>query len=80
VIGVPDESWGERVHAIVRLKDNAMADADALIAHCKTLIASYKCPRSVEFTLDPLPLSGSGKILKTALRKPFSESRAKAVN
>ena len=80
VIGVPDETWGERVHAIVRLKGGAAPDAQGLIAHCAALIASYKCPRSVAFTPDPLPLSGAGKILKVELRKPFWEGREKSVN
>lgn len=71
VIGVPDEKWGERVHAIVRLKEGASATADELIAHSKALIAGYKCPRSVEIRSEPLPLSGAGKILKAELRKPY---------
>ena len=48
--------------------------SEELIAHCKRLIASYKCPRTIE-TRDALPLSGAGKILKTVLRKPFWEGR-----
>ena len=79
-IGVPDETWGERVHAIVRLKDGASADAEAIIAHCRERIAGFKRPRSMEFRADPLPLSGAGKILKTELRKPWWEGREKAVS
>ncbi|MDR8394716.1 long-chain fatty acid--CoA ligase [Paraburkholderia sp. USG1] len=75
VFGVPDETWGERVHAVVRLKDDASAQATDLIAHCKSIIANYKCPRSVDITCDPLPKSGAGKILKVALRRPFWESK-----
>ena len=51
-----------------------------LIAFCKTLIAGYKCPRSVEFRDEPLPLSGAGKILKRELRKPFWENRERMVS
>jgi long-chain acyl-CoA synthetase len=51
-------------------KPGQSIEAEELIAHCKQLIAPYKCPRSVEFR-DALPLSGAGKILKTALREPF---------
>ena len=80
VIGAPDETWGERVHAIVRLRGEASLTPDELIAHCRTLIASYKCPRSVEFRADPLPLSGAGKILKTELRKPFWPEGARRIN
>lgn len=79
VIGVPDERWGERVHAIVRLKSGASATSDDIIAHCKTLIAGYKCPRSVDIRLEPLPLSGAGKILKVELRKPFWEGKLRSI-
>jgi long-chain acyl-CoA synthetase len=79
VIGVPDSKWGERVHAIVQLKDGAAATADEITAHCKSLIASYKCPRSVEFRAEPLPLSAAGKILKTELRKPYWEGHARRI-
>jgi long-chain acyl-CoA synthetase len=80
VIGVPDEKWGERVHAIVRLKPGQELDEAALVAHCHTLIAGFKCPRSVSFRDEPLPLSGAGKILKTELRKPFWQDRERRVN
>ncbi len=80
VIGVPDDKWGERVHAIIRLKPGMAATAEAIIAHCHERIAGYKCPRSIDFHADPLPLSGAGKILKTELRKPFWEGREKRVN
>ena len=71
VIGVPDDKWGERVHAIVRLRGEAALGPEDLIAHCRSLIAGYKCPRSVELRTEPLPLSGAGKILKTELRKAY---------
>ncbi len=80
VIGIPDEKWGERVHAVVVPKPGAERDAAALIAHCRALIADYKCPRSVEFRNDPLPLSGAGKILKTELRQPYWADRGRGVN
>jgi len=80
VIGVPDDLWGERVHAVVRLKPGVLTPDDDLIAHCHTLIANYKCPRSLEIREEPLPLSGAGKILKAELRKPFWEGREKRVS
>ena len=69
VIGVPDEQWGERVHAVVSLKPGQTATAPEIVAHCRTRIAGYKCPRSVSVRTEPLPLSGAGKVLKTVLRK-----------
>ena len=80
VIGVPDDNWGESVHAIVRLQDGAAVEAAELIAHCRTLIAAFKCPRGVDFRDAAMPLSGAGKILKTELRKPYLEGREKQVN
>ncbi len=68
VIGVEDSEWGERVHAVVYLEEGSRLDADGLTAHCRALIANYKCPRSVEFRCEPLPKSGAGKIIKSKLR------------
>jgi long-chain acyl-CoA synthetase len=68
VVGLPDDTWGERVHAAVVLKPGSVLDAEALVAHCTERIARYKSPRSVEF-LDELPKSGAGKILKRELRR-----------
>jgi long-chain acyl-CoA synthetase len=80
VIGIPHEKWGEAVHAIVVLKEGATSDEAALIEHCKSLIAGFKCPRSVSFQSEPLPLSGAGKILKTELRKPYWKKGERNVN
>lgn len=79
VIGVPDETWGERVHAVIVLKDKASLDEMELLEHCRGLIADYKCPRSLEF-VDALPLSAAGKILKTELRKPYWSDKERRVN
>jgi long-chain acyl-CoA synthetase len=62
------------------LQDGAEIEAEALIAHCRTLIATFKCPRGVDSRTDPMPLSGAGKVLKTELRKPYWEGREKQVN
>jgi len=80
VIGVPDERWGERVHAIIVPKAGATIAADDVLAHCREQIAGYKCPRSVDFRAAPLPLSGAGKVLKRELREPYCKGFTKAVN
>ncbi|UPT65113.1 MAG: hypothetical protein M0D54_19845 [Hyphomonadaceae bacterium JAD_PAG50586_4] len=80
VIGVPDEKWGECVHAIVRLKPGTSENANALIEFCRSKIAGYKCPRSISFRTEPLPLSAAGKVLKRQLRAPFWEGRDRSVN
>ena len=68
VIGVPSERWGEAVHAVVVPKAGATPTEQAIIEHCRGVIADYKLPRSVEIRSEPLPVSGAGKILKTTLR------------
>lgn len=67
VIGVPDELWGERPKAFVVLAPSADAAEDELVAHVKTKIASYKAPRSIEFTV-ALPKTSTGKVRKNELR------------
>jgi acyl-CoA synthetase (AMP-forming)/AMP-acid ligase II len=80
VIGIPSEQWGESVHAIVILNLDATVSIDDLQAHCHTLIAGYKCPRSIEFRTEPFPLSGANKVLKTELRKPFWEGKERQIS
>ncbi|MFI6266632.1 AMP-binding protein [Micromonospora sp. NPDC051006] len=67
VIGLPDQKWGERVHAVVVLAPGASVTADDLRPFCRRELAGYKVPRSVEF-VDALPISAAGKVLKRQLR------------
>ncbi|MBI1801509.1 MAG: AMP-binding protein, partial [Chloroflexi bacterium] len=78
VIGVPDETWGEAVKAMVVLKPGAKAEADELIEFCKGRIANYKRPRSVEF-IASIPRNANGKVLKRELRRPYWEGRERKV-
>ena len=80
VIGIPDDEWGEAVHAVVVPRDGESREADAIIAHCRELIAHYKCPRTVEITTTPLPKSGAGKIQKFELRAPYWKGRDRQVS
>ena len=70
VIGVPDQYWVERVHAVVALKKGASATAEEITAFCKKNIAGYKTPKSIEF-VDALPKNAAGKILKRELRDKY---------
>jgi len=71
VIGVPDPKWGESVKAFVSFKPGAGANETELIEHCRTLISSYKKPRSIDI-LPALPrVPSTGKIDKKRLREPF---------
>jgi acyl-CoA synthetase (AMP-forming)/AMP-acid ligase II len=67
VIGVPDAKWGETVKAVVVVRAGSDLTAEALVAHCRTLIAGYKLPRVIEFAGE-LPRLPSGKVSKVALR------------
>lgn len=65
VIGLPDDKWGERVHAVVSLREEI--DVSVLETFAKERIAGYKRPRSLE-VWDTLPKSGAGKILRRQVR------------
>jgi long-chain acyl-CoA synthetase len=77
VIGIPDEKWGEAVHAIVVRTGNAQVTADELKDWARERIAGYKVPKSIEFRDEDLPLSGAMKILKRQLRAPYWEKTEK---
>ena len=68
VFGVPDESYGELVHAAVVLHAGAKADEVALDTHCRSQLAAYKRPRAYHF-LEALPRNASDKVRKAALRQ-----------
>jgi long-chain acyl-CoA synthetase len=80
VIGIPHDTWGEAVHAIVVLHAGRTATADELVEHARASIAGYKVPKSVELRPQPLPLSGAMKVLKRELRAPYWEGKARRVN
>jgi len=70
VIGIPDDYWVERVHAVVVLKEKAPTTEEEIINFCKDNIAHYKAPKGVEF-VDALPKNPQGKILKKDIRKRY---------
>jgi fatty-acyl-CoA synthase len=79
VIGVPDEKWGETIKALVVLRAGAQASTDDLIAFCRTRMAHYKCPTSVELR-DALARTATGKLQKFKLREPYWAGRERKVN
>ncbi len=78
VIGVPDDTWGEAVKAIIIKKPDADLTETRVIEHCKEHIASYKKPKSVDF-VDVLPRSALGKVLKHELRAPYWKGKERKV-
>ncbi|MEM1332566.1 MAG: AMP-binding protein, partial [Actinomycetota bacterium] len=80
VFGIPDETWGEQVHAVVVPRPDHDLDASTLIEHCRGRIAGYKIPKSIDLQTEPLPKSGPGKVLKRVLRAPYWADRGTAIN
>ena len=78
VFGIPSEEWGEMVHAEVVQRPGASLSAEALMAYAREHLAGYKVPRSIKFIAE-IPRTGTGKILKRELRKPYWEGRASRV-
>jgi len=79
VIGVPSDTWGEAVLAIVVLKLGMKVTAEELIAYVRTSLAGFKVPKLVEFRDGPLPMSGAFKPLKRELRRRYWEKHDRQV-
>ena len=74
VIGIPDAEFGEKVHALIVLRDGFAPDPAELTGFCRAEIGAIKSPRSVEF-VDSLPRNALGKILKSDLRRRYAAPR-----
>ena len=68
VIGLPDDEWGESVHAFIVAAKSPEATESALIDHCRKKLANFKQPRSITF-VEKLPRNAVGKVLKNHLRE-----------
>jgi acyl-CoA synthetase (AMP-forming)/AMP-acid ligase II len=79
VIGVPDDTWGETVKAVVVLKPGKQATAADIINFIRSRIAAFKTPKTVDF-IDALPRNASGKILRRHLRDPYWAGKERQVN
>ena len=79
VIGVPDEKWGETVKALVVIEAGTDLTERDLIDYCRSKLAHYKCPTSIEFR-EELARTATGKLQKFKLRAPYWEGRTKQIN
>ena len=79
VFGIPDERWGERVHAVVVLREGATATSEEIMEFCRGQLGGYKLPRSVDFA-PALPRNPSGKVLKRELRDPYWAGQQRRVS
>lgn len=71
VIGVPDEQWGEVGHAVIVVAQGFSVSGESIKAQLATRLARYKIPKHITF-IDALPRTGSGKVLKNALREQLA--------
>ena len=78
VFGVPDDDWGERVHAAVQLRPGQTLTADELRAFARRHLADYKVPREVSFPAD-FPRDTAGKLVKRLLRDPYWVGRGRKI-
>ncbi len=78
VIGIPDETWGESVCALVVFKSGQKAAVEEIITFVGARLASYKKPKKVE-VVDAIPRTLTGKILKKDLRRKYWEGRERKV-
>jgi acyl-CoA synthetase (AMP-forming)/AMP-acid ligase II len=79
VIGIPDEQWGETVKALVVVRAGHQVTEVELIEFCRSKLAHYKCPTSVELR-DTLARTATGKLQKFKLRDPYWEGRGRQIN
>ncbi len=79
VIGVPDETWGERVHAIVVPQAECDMNPEDIQQWARQTLAGYKVPRSVAIRHESLPISGAGKVLKSELRAPYWQKAERSI-
>jgi len=76
VIGVADEKWGERVHAVIIAREGESPSEGEILNWCKTRIAGYKRPRSISFIAEAdMPRTATGKILHRVLRAQHGGQR-----
>jgi len=79
VVAAPDIKWGEVPAAILVIKEGYSLSSEELLGFLRQRLGRFKLPRIVEFSTDPLPKTGTGKIRKNLLRERFWSGKEKRV-
>ncbi|MFA3878019.1 class I adenylate-forming enzyme family protein [Streptomyces sp. MMCC 100] len=79
VVGIPDDRWGESVHAVIVVREGGRITGDDIERVCLESIAAYKRPRSIEFA-DELPKTSTGKVMRRVVQDRFWSGRERKVN
>jgi long-chain acyl-CoA synthetase len=78
VVGVPDDRWGESIHAVVVPRADMPLAREDVVGACTARLADFKKPRSIEFA-DELPKTGSGKVMRRAIRDRYWADKDRGV-
>jgi len=79
VIGIPHETWGEAVKALIVVRQGESLTEEEVIAHCKKRLGGVKAPKFVEFRAE-IPKTAAGKIDRKKLRAPYWQGTDRAVH
>lgn len=78
VVGIPDEEWGEAVHAEVMLKESETVSSEELLSHVRNELSGYKTPKTVQLVAE-LPVSAVGKVLRRKVREKYWDDTSRKV-
>jgi long-chain acyl-CoA synthetase len=81
VVGIPDDEWGEAVHAVVQPSGGSVAGpalAEELLAQARARLAAYQVPRRIEFRTE-LPRTETGKLARRQIRDPYWQGRQRRI-
>ena len=81
VFGIPNDDWGEQVHAIIELSADhtqSTETTDSILSHAREHLGGYKIPKAIDY-IATMPRDPNGKLKKRLLRDPFWEATGRAI-